>query len=180
MLEERVDAEKHLSICSEKLSESGFALRKNISYKNQAFRCLAHKTNFEMGRYGFFAVAFVFSELSNPDFDQLKDVSSKSYKYAKRVNWLHPPPGFLYGLLCISVVIVDFLSDSTINSIKQKSLPIHWGASVKLAVFDLTKQKLYYCEANPTLGSVYHEYDRQIIKDALSTNLKIEGGIVLL
>jgi|WetSurMetagenome_2_1015567.scaffolds.fasta_scaffold218274_1 hypothetical protein len=169
MLEERVDAEKYLSICSGKLSESGYILKNNISYKNQTFRCMARKTTFEMGRYGFFSMAFVFSKLGNPDFDQLKEVSSKSYKYAKGVNWLHPPPGFLYGLLCIPVVIADFLSYYTINDIRQKSLPIYWGASVKLAVFDLSKQKLYYCETNPSLGLLYHEYDRQIIKDALIT-----------
>jgi hypothetical protein len=167
MNQERLTAESYLGKVYEKLLHSGYKVSQNLSYKNQTFLLAARKTQFDTSRYGFFNVTYIFSKFSFPDFAQLKQVSSLSYQCAKKISGLHFPPGFLYGLLCIPVVITDSLAMETIKDIQQKSLPVHWGASLKIGVFDLDTQKLYYCETSPTLGSMYHDFDRMIIQSAL-------------
>jgi hypothetical protein len=167
MGKEWLTAESYLAKVYEKLLHSGYKVSHNLYFKNQTFLMAAQKTQFDSSRYGFFNVTYIFSKLSFPDFAQLKQVSDLSYYCAKKISGLHFPPGLLYGLLCIPVVIADSLPKETINDIQQNSLPVHWGASVKIGVFDLDMQKLYYCETSPTLGSMYHDFDRMIIQSAL-------------
>jgi hypothetical protein len=159
--------QEYMSKVLDNLSVKGFKIKKDVNYNNQEFFCTAKKFTFETGRFGFINVTFVFSKLSIPEFNQLKKISTESYKYAKKTSGIHPLPGFGYGLLCIPVVIVDSLDSNTIVAIQQKSLPIHWGASFKLAVFCLNNQKLYYCETSPELGLLYHDLDREIIREML-------------
>ena len=158
----------YLARITERLKTNGFVISNNKSYKGQLFDFIAKRKRFEMERFGFFTTIFLFSSLNNPSLKVLNDFSTKSFQYAIQSDKLHFTRGFLYGILCIPVAIIDDVDEDMIKVIHNSDFPKHWAASEKLVVFSTKTNGLYYSEKTPDWGSMYHNWDRQFIKEMLT------------
>ena len=165
---DQCNAEGYLSRITERLKKKGFVVNRNVLYNNQVFEYVARKTKFEIERFGFSTTIFIFGRFTTPDMPLLTDFSVKSFKYAKKTSGIHPPYGLLYVLVCFPVAIADSIDIYTAEAIRKKEPPKHWAAFEKLAVFSLEHRMLYYSEASPTWGSMYHDRDRQTINEMLA------------
>jgi hypothetical protein len=87
---------------------------------------------------------------------------------ARKSLGIHLPRGFGFGFICFPVALVDSIDEETAYNVGNSDFPKHWAAAEKLVVVNLDNSTLYYSEKSPDWGSVYHDYDRQLINKMLS------------
>lgn len=169
-----VNAQEYLSIITVKLKYNKYQIKNNLIYDTQLFELVAKRTRFEF--VAFITSFFLISRFTMPEIHTLKEFSSRAFNYSKKASGIHPPRGLLYALRCIPVAIVDSISKETIEYVRFSDPPKHWAAPVKLVVFSLEEQKLYFWERSFTEDYLDADLDRKIIKEMLSPS-KISNDI---
>jgi hypothetical protein len=168
MVFDRINAQDYLSKIKERLKQQDFVISDNIKYESQIFEYVAKRTKFEVERFGWITIFFVFSKNVTPDINSLKQFSTISFKYIRKTRGIYPPPGFFYSILCFPVAIVDTIDNNTIDFIHRTEPPKHWVGFEKLAVFCLETKWLHYCTFDFQWGALYYQRDREIMKEILT------------
>ena len=167
-------ADDYLSKITQRLKANGFVIRKNITYKEQAFDYVAKRTRYEIDKFGFVATFYLFARFSSLDIASLRDFSKKSFRYAERASGIPLgggillPRGFFFGVWCYPVAIVDDIDTHTEDTIRTKAPPKHWAACEMPVVYGLAWRTLYYYELTPMWGRLYWDQTRQTINNMLA------------
>jgi hypothetical protein len=165
---EKIDnytAENYLSRVIKRLEAERFNIASNIEYKDQFYKYFAQRTKFEFDKFSLIFTFFLFSRFPSLDSNALKDFSAKSFKYAVKPIL---PRGFVFGIFCYPVAIVDNIDDTTSEFIRRKAPPKHWAAFEMPVVYSLSSGELHYCEVTPTLGMIYYDEMRATINSMLA------------
>ena len=167
-------AEAYLSRVTQRLKANGFVIRKNITYKEQAFDYVAKRTMYEIDKFGFVATFYLFARFSSLDFSSLREFSKKSFRYAERASGIPLaggiplPRGIFFSIVCYPVAIVNDIDTHTSDAICSKAPPKHWAAGEMPVVYSLEWRTLYYYELTPIWGQFYYDQMRQTINNMLA------------
>jgi hypothetical protein len=170
--DKRDTAEAYLSRVTQRLKADGFVIEEDITYRNQTFDCVAKRTRFEIDKFGFVATFYLFARFSSLDISSLRDFSSKSFEYARKVRGVPLPFRLFYGVVCYPVAIVGDIDKSTSEAIRSQAPPRHWLSNEMLVVYSLASGTLYYCEITPMWGALYYGQMRLTINKMLAPTME--------
>lgn len=162
-----MDFNAYLASVTERLIEDNYDIRYDVSYKGLEFRCVARLRGLKAYKAEFFGsyveFFFIISRFSTMNFVDLKNYSSKCFRYARRYKLIPFIPFFpLTGYAVFPVAVVDHLDNDTIEAIRTHDPPKHYLAREQLVVYPLDSNRLYFSETNPFWDEFYHNYYRRV------------------
>ena len=139
----------------ERLYSEGFKCAENVFYGGQTFAAVAHKSKFELSKFGMFERFFVLQYLPSIDSMSLRRFSSHCFNYATSSKETPLPLGFFAALVCYPVAIVDVVDQATAIAIANETPPKHMGAFEFPVIYELGTRRLYYLDRTPVWGAAY-------------------------
>jgi hypothetical protein len=167
---ENLDEEKYLGVVIDRLKQQAYKIQDNVTINGQLYKYIAKKTGFELGIP--YNNCFLFSRFQTPDLQTLRDFSSKSFLYTKRMKGITPLHRIFLGFQCFPVAIVDSITKETAELIKYQPRPKHWASLEFLVVFNLEKQMLHFWKLSFSAESLFEDLVRKTIKDLLVPHLE--------
>lgn len=147
------------------LSSNGFKISKDISYEAQTFKIVAHRSRFELSKFGNSETFFVFAEFDKLSRESMQQFSDKAFNYAKASRNVSLPCGLFESVYCFAVAIVDVLDQVTSESVRNDIPTKHWAAAEIPIVYERSQKKLCFFEKTPIWGGAYYAgFRRQIEK----------------
>lgn len=154
----------------QRLSSDGFSVSHNVSFAGQEFMAVAHRSRFEVTKFGNWETFFVFGDLQTCETDSVARFSSLAFKYAKKSKSFPLPCGLFEGVCCLAVCVVEALDQSTPDSVRSVIPPKHWAAVEIPVVYDRRQGQLFYFEKTPLWGCAYYEGFRNQIGKYLAVS----------
>jgi len=167
-MQEHYSVTNYLSTITQRLKADGFKITENVTYKDQAFRCVAKRTRWQLEYYGFAEFFFIFAEFPNIDRVSFKEFSAMAFNYSKKFRSIPLPRGLFEGVICFPLAIVDNVDQAVAETVRSEEPPKHWAAFEMPVICDLKSKRLYYLEKTPNWGSLYWDRFREIIVAMLS------------
>ena len=169
-MKESSPAETWLRTVVQGLSSDGFSVSHNVSFAGQEFMAVAHRSRFEVTKFGNSETFFVFREFQTCETNSVRRFSSLAFKYAKKSKSFPLPCGLLESVFCFAVCIVETLDESTADSVRNVMPPKHWAAMEIPIVYDHSQGKLCFFEKTPVWGALYYKGFRNQIKKYLAVS----------
>lgn len=167
-MENVFNPERDFPIILKRLKKEGFRLTEGVQYRDHTFRYVAKRTRFELDKFGFFDTLFMFNEDCPPEISALRGLSRDCLDYALKKSRIPLPRGFLRGLVCYSVALVDQLDAITAETIRTQDPPRHWAAFEFLIAYERNTDQLHYLERTPKWGRLYWDHFRKVTFQMLS------------
>ena len=164
-MNESTPAETWLRMVLQRLSSDGFSISHNVSFEGQEFMAVAHRSRFELTKFGNSETFFVFGSLQTCDADSIRGFSSLAFKFAKRSKSFPLPCGLFEFVCCFAVCLADALDESTADSVRRVMPRKHWAAAEIPVVFDCDQGRVCFLERTPLWGAAYYKgFRNQIAK----------------
>jgi hypothetical protein len=151
----------------ERLTSQGYRLTQNQSREGQGFLLVAHRSGFELTKFGNCETFFVFSEFSTLDPRSLQRFSGLAFKYAMDALSFPLIRGLGNSGYCFPVALVEYLDPATASFIRAEAPPKHWAAGELPVVYEYGAGRLHYFEKTPIWGAAYYAGFRTLIKEML-------------
>lgn len=157
-----------LQTAIQRLSSRGFKITRDVCHEGQAFDAVAHRSRFELTKFGNSETFFVFAELDALSRESVRQFSAKAFRYAKTSKSMPLPCGLFESVYCFAVAVVDELDPATAESVRNEVPAKHWAAAEIPVVYARSEKKLCFFERTPMWGSAYYAGFRNQIKKFLA------------
>ncbi len=154
----------------QRLSSDCFSISHNVSFAGQEFMAVAHRSRFEVTKFGNSETFFVFGHFQTCETDSVRRFSSLAFKYAKKSKSFPLPCCLFEGVYCFAVCVVEALDESTADSVRSVIPPKHLGAVEIPVVYDRSQGKLRFFEKTPLWGCAYYKGFRNQIGKYLAVS----------
>ncbi len=153
---------------SQRLAANGYNQMSPQIYQAQNFKFAAHRSRFEITKFGIAENFFTFAEIPNLNVGVLQQFSAASFAFAKANKTSSLPDGFFTATFCFAVVITANVPAEFAQYIFATAPTKHWSAFEIAAVFDLANGGLYYFTGTPLWGAAYYNGFRKEIQANLA------------
>ena len=144
------------------LTENGFELRHDISYRGQAFSVVAHAAKTEISKFGFAEYFYVVGSVPESSVAYIRRFSSEAYNYCAKNRKSAVLPGLMSSFFVFPVVLVPALSDIVTRDIEKSSPPKHFGSGEFPIVVDQATNAACFYRGTPLWGAAYYAGFRQL------------------
>jgi hypothetical protein len=154
-----------LTVACRRLESDGFSILENVSYAGKTYPVVARRSRFELSKFGFSESFFIFREFESLTKRQLWDFSDDAYSYAKQHKTIPLPCGVFESVWSYAIAIAQSADEEALTSVECDSPPKHWSSAEIPAVYDLSREKVYYFKQTPMWGAVYYDgFRRQVLQ----------------
>lgn len=153
---------------SQRLTANGYYSMPTEKYHPQNFMYAAHRSRFEITKFGIAEYFFTFTEVPNLTVGLLQQFSNASFWFAKANKSTSLPDGWFSFTASFAVAITTNLHPQFADYIRATESVKHWGSHEMSAVFDLANGGLYYYEGTPLWGAAYYRGYRKEIRANLA------------
>jgi len=150
-----------------RLSAQGFALAEGVSCEGQTFAAVAHRSAFELSRFGNAETFLVLAEFDALDRASLRAYSARAFRYAMAHKRSALPPGLFESVQCFAVAIVDALDPAVAEAVRREAPPKHWACFEIPVVYERNSGALIFYEGTPAWGAAYYAGMRKQIRALL-------------
>ena len=150
--------------CVKRLLRDGFTISEDVDYANQWFKVVAHRSRFELTKFGNSETFFVFAEIDRPTPSRIRRYSSEAFRYAKYSKQSSLPCGLCESVWCFPVAIAERVSPAVSDSVRSTEPVKHWAAAEIPVIYDQQHEELSYFEKTPIWGMAYYEGFRNQIE----------------
>lgn len=157
-----------LQYVMQKLAANAYQPMSPEKYQSQNFKYAAHRSRFELSKFGMAENFFTFAEIPNLTPEILIQYSTAAFKFAAANKSTPLPNGFFVATFCYAVAITMNLHPQMAQYVRETAPIKHWGAFEMPVVFDLANGGLYYFEKTPMWGAAYYAGFRKEIQTNLS------------
>lgn len=162
------EAAAYLARVLPRLQGDGFAVAENVVYGNLTLRCVAHRSRFELTKFGNSETFFVFAEFPTLDINLLRDFSARCFEYSLKTRSNPLPCGFFESVWCFPVALAHAVESVTTEAVRTRAPPKHWAAGEMPVICDLRTHSVYYFEGTPLWGAAYYAGFRSTIQRLLA------------
>ncbi|HMS40064.1 MAG TPA: hypothetical protein PKE69_07565 [Pyrinomonadaceae bacterium] len=163
-----IDSNQWLQQVSQRLAANGFNQMPPQIYQPQNFKFAAHRSRFEITKFGIAENFFIFAEIPNLTVGALQGFSSTAFQFAKANKSSSLPDGFFTATFCFAVAITANVPRDFAEYIFATAPIKHWSAFEMSVVFDVTNGGLYYFTGTPLWGAAYYNGFRREIQANLA------------
>ena len=149
---------------SQSLAANAFRPMAPELYQPQGYLYAAHRSRFEVSKFGMAETFFTFAEIPNVQSGVLQSYSSLSFQFANNNKSTPLPNGFFVAIFCFAVAITEGLDPHLALSICDTAPTKHWSAFEIPIVFDLATGDLCYFQKTPVWGAAYYAGFRREIE----------------
>jgi hypothetical protein len=154
----------------QRLSLEGFTISENVQFGGELFRAAAHRSRFELTKFGNSETFFVFAEFRELSRESARRFSFNAFQYAKASKSFPLPCGLFESVWCFAVGLVDTLDEVTAASVHSEPPVKHWAAAEIPVVYERRQGKLHFFEKTPLWGAAYYTGFRTQVKTFLGHN----------
>jgi hypothetical protein len=154
----------------QRLSHDGFSVLYNVQFTGQKFEAVAHRSGFELMKFGNSETFFVFGELVSADANSVRRFSSQAFQYAKKSRTCPLPCGLFESVCCFAICIAKGLDEPTADQVRKTAPAKHWAAAEIPVIYDSSQGKLYFFEKTPLWGAAYYKGFRTQINKYLAVS----------
>jgi hypothetical protein len=162
-----MDSTPWLNHVSQSLATNGFRPLAPEKYQSMGYKFVAHRSRFEISKFGMAEAFFTFAEIENVQGPTLQAYSTTSFQLANKNKSAPLPNGFFMSVFCYAVAITEGLNPQLAQSISETAPVKHWAAFEIPIVFDLTTGQLTYFQKTPIWGAAYYAGFRREIESNL-------------
>lgn len=162
-----MDSTPWLQQVSERLASNGYRPLAPALYQPGGYKYVAHRSRFEISKFGMAERFFTFAEIPNLDGSVLQTYSNTSFKFANANKSAPLPNGLFMSVFCFAVVITENLHPQLAQSIRDNAPIKHWAAFEMPVVYDLSNGDLCYFEKTPVWGAAYYAGFRREVESNL-------------
>lgn len=152
---------------AQKLAMNGFNALPPEKYRPQNFIYAAHRSRFEITKFGMAEYFFTFAEIPNLTVGILQQFSAASFQFAKANKSTSLPDGFFSATFCFAVAITAHVHPQFAEYLRATPPIKHWSAFEMPVVFDLAAGGLYYFMGTPVWGAAYYAGFRREVQSNL-------------
>lgn len=152
---------------SHRLSSKGFRISESVSYEGDIFRLVAHRSRFELTKFGNSETFFVFADFETLNGESMRLFSAAAFRYGKASRSVPLPIGLFESVYCFAVALVETLDEATAELVRFESPPKHWASAEIPVVYEQSRKKLWFFEKTPIWGAAYYVGFRNQIKEFL-------------
>ena len=152
---------------SQKLAANGFRPLAPEKYQPMGYKYVAHRSRFEISKFGMAEAFFTFAEIENVHGPTLQAYAGTSFQLGKKNKSAPLPNGFFMSVFCFAVAITEGLDPRLAESIRDTAPVKHWAAFEIPIVFDLSNGQLCYFQKTPLWGAAYYAGFRREIESNL-------------
>ena len=163
-----MDSNSWIQQVSQRLAMNGFNAMPPEKYLAQNFKFAAHRSRFEITKFGMAENFFTFAEIPNLNVGILQQFSATSFQFAKANKSSSMPDGFFSATFSFAVAITANVPAEFADYIRATAPTKHWSAFEIAAVFDLANGGLYYFTGTPVWGAAYYNGFRKEIQANLA------------
>jgi hypothetical protein len=156
-----------LNHVSQKLAANGFRPLAPEKYGPMGFKYVAHRSRFEISKFGMAETFFTFAEIENIQPPTLQSFAGISFQLGNKNKSAPLPNGFFMSVFCYAVAITERLDPQVADWVRNTSPVKHWAAFEIPIVFDLTSGELCYFQKTPVWGAAYYAGFRREIETDL-------------
>jgi hypothetical protein len=131
------------------------------------FKVVAHRSRFELSKFGNAETFFIFHEFDYTDVNLLRKFSADAFNHAMQLKVSSLPCGIFESVWCFAVAISHNIDEMTMQMLKTEAPPSHWSAGEMRVCYDAPRHGLYYFEQTPLWGAAYYAGFRNQIKKYL-------------
>ncbi len=136
-------------------------------YQPLGFKYAAHRSRFEVSKFGMAETFFTFAEIPEIQGATLQSYSNASFRFANSNKDTPLPNGFFAATFCYAVAITERLHPQLAQSIRDTAPTKHWSAFEIPIVFDIANNDLCYFQKTPLWGAAYYAGFRREIESGL-------------
>lgn len=152
-----------LQATQQKLEPLGFTCTREPS---GLLRLLAHRSRFELSKFGNCETFFMLGEPR----DGLRDFSKKCLELALAERKLKLPCGLFESVICFPVALVEEADSATLEDLRKNAPPKHWAA-LEFPLLHETKTGRTTCfEGTPIWGAAYYAGLRRTAREIFPVN----------
>ena len=164
------DGSTWLQTVTEGMAASRFKISSDVSCGDRTFPAVAHRSRFELTKFGNCETFFVFEEFDSLSPAEMRRFSAEAFTFAKAARKLKLPCGLFEAVFCFAVAIVDGLDDATAEAVRNEVPQKHWAAGEIPVVYDRAIGQLCYFEKTPMWGAAYYAGFRKQISKFLTVD----------
>ena len=137
------------------------------SYQAAGFKFAAHRSRFEIMKFGMAETFFIFADISELTHQSMTSFSNTAFQFAIRSKSVPLPRGLFESVWCFAVAITNNLHPQVAESIRGAVPRKHWSAGEIPVAFDAATGLLCYFEKTPVWGAAYYAAFRRQIQTYL-------------
>jgi hypothetical protein len=166
-MEQATGSDAWLSGVLRGLASDGFKVSENVEWGGVEFRAVAHRSRFELSKFGNSETFFVFGEFPTITGEGMRRFSSSAFDYSKASRKLCLPCGLFESVWCFSVALVDTADAAAADSVRRQAPEMHWAAAEIPVIYERGGGRLHFFEKTPMWGAAYYAGFRRQIKTYL-------------
>lgn len=154
-----------LAAASRRLEADGFRITRDSSDANRQFTMVAHRSRFELTKFGNVETFFVFGSLERADQETVRKFGADAFACALRMKQFPLPRGLFEAVFCFPVCLTENLDEATIQHVRNETPPRHWSAAEIPVIYVRSTGQLVYYEKTAAWGAAYFAgFRKQIMK----------------
>lgn len=159
-----INSNSWLQQVSQKLAANSYGSMPPEKYQPQNFKYAAHRSRFEITKFGMAENFFVFAEIPNLSAQVLQQYANAAFNFANQNKKVSLPNGLFVATFCYAVAITAHLDQQFAEYVRNTMPTSHWGAFEFPVIFDLATGNLCYYEKTPLWGAAYYRGFRNEIQ----------------
>ena len=159
--------EEWLQAAHGRLAADGFSIRENVQDGGLALRMVAHRSRFELTKFGNAETFFVFAAVQPATTVELSAFSGQAYRFAMSNRTSSLPCGLFESAWCYTVALTDALDEQAARLVAETTPPKHWASAEVPVVYDYAADELTFFRNTPLWGAAYYRGFRSSIRKYL-------------
>jgi hypothetical protein len=166
------DVGARLEEVRDRLESRGFRVTDEVTFEGTSFRRVAHKSGFELKKFGNVETFFVFAEFATLKPSTIQKFSESAFRFAMASKRSLLPCGLLEAVICFAVAIVERLDEPTAEAIRTTEPRNHWAAFEMPVAYDRSTDTVCHYEMTPAWGAWYYPTFRKQIAELFGAGAK--------
>ena len=133
-----------------------------------SFRAVARTSSFQVTKFGFWDVFFVFREFQRLDSGSMQTFMREALQHALANRGVKLPRGLFAGVAVFGVALADEVDEATVRAVREETPPKHWASAEIPVVYDARARRIHYFEKTPVWGAAYYKGYRKQIEQLLA------------
>lgn len=139
-----------------RLHAEGFQILQTPSVAASGFSSVAHRSRFEVTKFGNSETFFVFANAAEVSPAMLSNFSAAAFAFAMRSKSFPLPCGFFESVWCFAVAITSHVHPHMGEFVRSSEAPKHWAGAEMRVVYDRATGALWYFDRTPMWGAAYY------------------------
>jgi hypothetical protein len=157
-------APQYLTTVRARLEAAGYTWLDAVS----AFTGVAHRSRFQLTKFGMWETFFVFREFHHLDPTSLRAFMREANEFTVRNRAVSLPRGAFAGVATFGVAVARTHDPDATREIRETAPKKHWAAMEMPVVCEATTGRLHYFQRTPVWGAAYYRGLRKQIEELLS------------